>query len=199
MNLTGSRRLSIIGLFVSLAIVLNLVLKIPAPFAGFLTYELWEVPIVSSFLLFGFSVTLPVTLVNFLVLMAFPGTILAGPLYNLIAVLSMLLGVSVARKIGHGLGAYTIASLATALGILFRVLVMTPVNAILLQFPYPLGFDLRFALVSQMLAPIAFFNGTVALYTIPLAYIAVREARSRVSFLREKSVGAVSPMPLKQN
>ena len=183
MKLSGSRRLSVIGLFVALAIILNLVVKIPAPYAGFLTYEIWEIPIVAAFLLFGFSVAIPVACMNFLILLMFPGVILAGPLYNLIALLSMLGGVAVALKISKRFSKseYHQVIFATLLGTLLRVVVMTPVNAILLQFSAPLGFGLPEAAAFGLLPAIAFFNGTVALYTIPVAFIVARESRRRIA------------------
>ena len=185
MKLSGSRRLSVIGLFVALAIILNLVVKIPAPYAGFLTYEIWEIPIVAAFLLFGFSIAIPVAALNFLILLMFPGVILAGPLYNLIALLSMLGGVALALKISKSFSSkYSPVVLATVFGTVFRVLVMTPVNAILLQFSPPLGFGLHYLAVLPLLPPIAFFNGTVAIYTIPIAFIVARESKRRIAGLQ---------------
>ncbi|MCL4518152.1 MAG: hypothetical protein M1587_03045 [Thaumarchaeota archaeon] len=186
MKLSGSRRISVIGLFVALAIILNLVVKIPAPYAGFLTYEIWEIPIVTAFLLFGFSIALPVAAMNFLILLMFPGVILAGPLYNLVALLSMLGGVALALRVGkRNAGNYSTVILATILGALIRVVVMTPVNAVLLQFSPPLGFGLAFKAVLAILPPISFFNGTVALYTIPIAFIAARESGRRIRGLSQ--------------
>ena len=191
MKLSGSRRISVIGLFVALAIILNLVVKIPAPFAGFLTYEIWEIPIVTAFLLFGFSIALPVAAMNFLILLMFPGVILAGPLYNLVALLSMLGGVAVALRIGkRNASSYSPVILATILGVVIRVVVMTLVNAILLQFSPPLGFGLPYKAVLAILPPIAFFNATVAFYTIPIAFIAAREAGRRIRGLRETRLEA---------
>ncbi len=174
-----SKRLSIIGLFVALVIVLNLTLKIPAPYAGFLTYEIWEIPIVTAFLLFGFSIAIPVALLNFLTLSMFPGAILAGPLYNLIALLSMLAGVALAQRMRSSSNSRIV--IPTVFGILSRVLVMIPVNAILLQFSPPLGFGLHFAAVATLLPAIALFNGTVALYTIPIALIVASKSSQRLS------------------
>lgn len=181
MQLSHSRRLSTIGLFVALAIVLNLVLKIPAPYAGFLTYEIWEIPIVASFFLFGFPIAIPVAGLNFLILLMFPGVILAGPLYNLIALLSMLGGVALVVRISGAASTNSLIGLATAFGVLFRVLVMTLINAVLLQFSPPLGFGLHLSAVESLLPAIALFNGTVALYTIPIAFMVAREARRRIS------------------
>jgi hypothetical protein len=71
---------------------LTLIFKIPALFAPFLYYQIWEIPLVASFLLFGPLVALFISVINTAVLIAyFPGNLPTGPLYNLAAVLSMLL------------------------------------------------------------------------------------------------------------
>ena len=167
-----TQRLAAIGAFSAVAILLNRLVVIPAPFLSFLSYEVWEIPIVVAFLIFGIAVALPAALVNFLVLLIFPGVIFAGPLYNLIATLSMLLGIGVSKSL-YASKAKSFSReivISTSLGTASRVVVMTIVNASLLQLPPPLGFDVPASLVYSWLPLIAFFNGTISLYTIPLAY-----------------------------
>ena len=62
-----------------------------------------------------------------------------------------------------------IAVSSTALGIVLRVIVTTPVNYFALQLASPFGFGLNSAGVIGLLPLIAVFNASVALYTIPIA------------------------------
>lgn len=95
-----SRAIAAIIVFSALALVLNLSpIKIPAPYAPFLIYQIWEIPIVAAFLLYGPKVGIGVSFVNTLALLAiFQGELPTGPLYNLAAVLSMLLGIYMAQR-----------------------------------------------------------------------------------------------------
>ena len=68
------------ALFTALAIILNLVVSVPAPFADFLFYEVWEVPIVVALLILGFWGAGTVALLNALILEAVkPGALPTGP------------------------------------------------------------------------------------------------------------------------
>ncbi|MDG7018437.1 MAG: hypothetical protein JRN73_08825 [Nitrososphaerota archaeon] len=152
--------------------------KIPAPYASFLTYEVWEIPIVVAFLIFGWRAGVAVALINFLVLQLIaPGQLATGPLYNLAAVLLMLLGIQIAGVFTTGTKVAVAA--ATALGILVRVGGMNFLMAALMPLPPPVGFAIPPPLLPEFLLLIAIFNGTVALYTIPVAYWLARVARSR--------------------
>lgn len=96
-----SKAIAAIIVFSALALVLNLSpAKIPAPYAPFLIYQIWEIPIVAAFLLYGPKVGVAVSIVNTLALLAiFQGALPTGPLYNLAAVLSMLFGVYIVHKV----------------------------------------------------------------------------------------------------
>ena len=68
-NSPGSktRLAAIVAVFAALTVALNIMpIRVPAPYAPFLIYEIWEIPIVVAFLLFGPRVGLAVTLVNML-------------------------------------------------------------------------------------------------------------------------------------
>ena len=182
---TRTKILSLIVIFAALATVLNLVgPKIPYPFAPFLYYQLWEIPIVIAFLLVGLRSGKAVTIINTLILViVFPGPLPTGPFYNLAAVLSMMLGVYMpyliakqrckAQKFDSYLmehKALIIAS-ATGLGIGLRVMVMTVVNYFALQQTYPIGYGLLEPAAVAFLPIGAIFNATLALYTIPTAFL----------------------------
>ncbi len=73
-----------IALFAALAIMLNFLIKVPAPYLPFLYYEVWEIPIIAVLLIFGIYSALAVSILNAAVLIvAFPGNLPTGPLYNL--------------------------------------------------------------------------------------------------------------------
>src|SRR3990170_7170359 len=73
---------------------------VPYPFAPFLLYQIWEIPIVVAFLLIGPKYGVSISILNTAVLLAiFPGASPTGPFYNLAASLSMLLGVYITRSL----------------------------------------------------------------------------------------------------
>jgi len=172
---SSSKKIAITATFTALTIGLNLSpIKIPAPYAPFLIYQVWEIPIVAAFLLYGISVGILIAVVNTLVLLAiFPGALLTGPLYNLAAVLSMILGmffsIFLVKTTGWKHGAW-LATTITILGVISRVGIMSVVNWAFLRFPPPVGFSLTEEAILLSLPLIAFFNATLALYTIPLGY-----------------------------
>ncbi|MEM2739578.1 MAG: hypothetical protein QXQ29_02105 [Candidatus Bathyarchaeia archaeon] len=179
---TKSYKVAVVIVFAALTLILNFSpLKFPAPYAPFLYYQFWEVPIVASFLLYGFRVGFSIALVNTVVLLAFfPGMNPTGPFYNLAAIASMLTGMHIIRRFSRGESSsiklkssilFTIVS-----GIVFRVTIMSIVNYVCLQQPPPIGFALPVYVVIAYLPLIAIFNSSLAAYTIPLGYILVSSA-----------------------
>lgn len=172
-----TKALATIAIFGAITIVLNLSsFKIPAPFATYLIYQIWEIPIVAAFLLFGFKVGFSISTINTLVLLAiFPGELPTGPIYNLTAVLSMLLGLFIIQRSLSGRFSKrrdtVLTTAATATGIIMRVGIMTIVNYIFLRFDPPIGFGIPPEVVPTMLPVIGLFNATLALYTIPLGIL----------------------------
>lgn len=173
-KLSSTMQISSIGMFAAIAIILNRAFSVPAPFLnGILEYEIWEIPIVVAFILFGAKIAFPTATLNFFILLMFPNVILGGALYNLIAIVAMLLGVSLSlRLLRTNPIRATIAGIATStvFGITLRVAIMTVVNAVFLQLPPPLGFSAPLSWVYASLPLIGFFNATLALYTIPAAF-----------------------------
>jgi riboflavin transporter FmnP len=179
--MSRSRSIALVALFTSIAVVLNLIIAIPAPYAGFLFYEVWEIPVVLALLLLGFWGGASVAALNSVVLEAVrPGGLPTGPVYNFIAELAMFLGVMLALSLGkkYGLKGVTTPFAATATSIVSRTSIMTVVNAIILPLPYPIGFG-SFGVtpsdVPGLLILIAIFNSTITLYTVPIAF-SLREA-----------------------
>ena len=167
---------------ISVALVLSPV-KFPAPFAPFLKYQIWEIPIVAAFLLYGPSVGFSTSIINTMVLLAvYPGDLPTGPIYNLAAVSSMLLGVYIIQRFASYFTKRPeiLVILSTALGCVLRVGFMSVVNWAFLRYPYPIGYNMPVEAIVAMLPIIGLFNATVALYTIPLSYIISRAARKLI-------------------
>jgi riboflavin transporter FmnP len=195
-ELSRTAKLTGIALFSSVAIVLGLTVKIPFfPANTGLYFEIWEIPIVIAFLIIGWESGIYAALVNFVaLLLIFPGQLPAGPLYNLLAVISMLIGVSAGQWLASkakGPNPALVVFLATLFGVIFRVATMTVVNSLLVPLPPPLGFNIPFQGVLALLPIYALFNAITALYTIPLAYGGVRAValryRLRTPIALEKS------------
>jgi riboflavin transporter FmnP len=171
----NTKTLAAVVVFTALAIALNLSpIKIPAPFAPYLIYQIWEIPIVTAFLLFGAAVGVSITIVNTLALFAFfPGALPTGPMYNMAAVLSMLLGIGLTKiilKKRFATHETVIAVLYTASGVILRSASMAIVNYSLLRFPPPVGYSFDEAQILLSLPLVTIFNLTLALYTIPIGY-----------------------------
>ena len=191
-----TRALSLIIIFTALAVALNIYgPKIPFPPAPFLFFSFWEIPIVIAFLMVGPRAGLAVSLINALILFAvFPGALPTGPLYNWIAIISMMLGVYVPYWIAkRGCKSENFASYlrshlviiglsATVLGILTRVAVMTAVNYFALPQDYPIGFSMPQIDVLLFLPLGALFNAIVAIYTITIALGTTVAVTAKINF-----------------
>ncbi len=168
--------------FAAFAIVLNPAISgvgLPYPLLPGMVFQIWEIPTVVAFLLFGLSVGFSVAAINSIFLLAvYPG--MAQPWYwlgSLISVSSMMLGFLLAQRLAKRVfpndrpfsktKAFTV-SLATS--ILFRVVCLAPVMVAILSFlTYPsipvLGV-VYFVLPWQ-----AIFNIIVPLYMVPTGYL----------------------------
>lgn len=181
----NTKTVAIIAIFAALGIVLNVSpLKIPAPYAPFLIYQIWEIPIVIAFLLYGARVGVLITVINTIALLAlFPGALLSGPFYNMAAVLSMLLGIGMTKILVERHSPKndaTIATLYTASGVALRTIVMTVVNYAFQRYPPPIGFSLAEDAIIATMPLIVIFNITLALYTIPISYALAKAMKSYI-------------------
>lgn len=184
----NTKTIASVVVFVALAIALNIWgPKIPAPFLPFLKYQIWEIPIVTAFLLFGTLVGGFVAITNTIVLFfVYPGDLPTGPFYNLAAVLSMFMGIYLAHRIlanRFTKNEVIVATSSTVLGIVLRVAIMSIINWALLRYPWPVGYSLPEAAILANLPLIGLFNATLALYTIPIGYIVAKAVRSAVKTL----------------
>jgi riboflavin transporter FmnP len=190
-----TKKLALTIVFAALAIALNPTLSriaLEAPFAQGLIYQVWEIPIVIAFLIISPVAGIAVTLVNTAVLFAlFPGILPTGPFYNLVACLSMQVGIFTAVAIGKRvycrnnpnnniLKSTKWASVATAFGILSRVAFMSVLLYFALPQEAPIGFKsfgFDQALTNAYLPFAAFFNATLALYTIPIGWLVAQRVQ----------------------
>ncbi len=182
----NTKKLTLTIIFAAVTVALNPAISgvgVPAPYLPFLIYGLWEIPIAIAFILLGPKSGGAVMLLNALMLLAFfPGPLLMGPFYNLAALSAMLLGVYIAQKFSKsGLlktgKAPLVATIATAIGIVFRIITMSVVNYVTLGLEPPFGFNAAEPYIVSILPLLALFNGTVVLYTIPIAYTIIAAVR----------------------
>ena len=162
------------ALLTALAVVLN-GLTVPAPFAGFLLYGIWEIPVLLALLMLGFWGGVTVAALNGVALeFVNPGGLPTGPFYNFIAEVSMFVGILALQRVARSkrLGWPTVVAGGTAAGALTRTGVMTVVNWFALAQPYPIGFGpfVTQAQVPGYLVLIGAFNITASLYIIPVAF-----------------------------
>src|SRR5229473_5427522 len=121
MQVSNSRRLSLEALLIALAVILNLTISFPAPYATFLEYEIWEVPIVLALLILGLRSGVTVAVLNSVVLeLVKPGALPTGPLYNFAAILAMFVGILAAQHLvkRRGWGVAALIAASTSLGVI---------------------------------------------------------------------------------
>ena len=79
----NTKMLATVIMFVALAAAIDaFVPKIPFPIPlySYLYYNLWEVPIVVIFMLYGLKPAIPVAVLNaFILVIIFPGNLISGP------------------------------------------------------------------------------------------------------------------------
>jgi riboflavin transporter FmnP len=191
----NTKKLSLTIVFAALAIALNpsfTYISFAAPFAQGLIYQIWEIPVVVAFLIISPVAGLGVSLLNTAVLFAiFPGALPTGPAYNLAASLSMQVGIFAAVMIGKKvvcsknpelnlLSSKKWATIATAMGILTRIIFMSVLLYFALPQPFPIGFrsfGFDQAATNAYLPFAAIFNATLALYTIPIGWLIARRVQ----------------------
>ena len=181
----NTKKLALTIVFAALAIALNPTftqIQLYAPFAQGLIYQIWEIPIIVALLIISPIAGVAISLLNTIVLFAiFPGALPTGPAYNLAATLSMQAGIIAALAFGKKvfcrnqdtsmLFKAKWAVVATATGILTRVAFMSAVLYFALPQPSPIGFSFPIEATIGYLPLAAVFNATLALYTIPIAFI----------------------------
>jgi riboflavin transporter FmnP len=179
-----TKTLSLTIVFAAVTVALNPAISligIPAPYAPYLVYQIWEIPIVAAFVLISRKAAVSIALLNAIVLVSFfPGALPSGAVYNFIAIMSMLFGIFIVQKslknknsintekVDYNYTKTRFVTYSTILGIILRVVIMTIVNYLVLRLPYPFGYELEELAIVASLPFTGLFNATLALYTIPL-------------------------------
>ena len=192
-SLLDRKSLTAAILFASLGVVLHppfFPIVFPAPYAPFLIYTIWEIPLYICLLLFGPLTAVIAGVINFISLLVFfPGQLITGPIYNLIAIFASYLGIIVIkRRKKFVLDTNNVTKdilsadmlLIIALPMVFRTVIMTVVNFIVLPQPPPIGFSIPIEGMPSILGLIAIFNSTTILYSIPIAYIITKAVKSAI-------------------
>lgn len=197
-----SRKLSLIIIFAAVSLVLNPFmsgLAIPSFFPG-LYFQFWEIPVVAALLIIGLKYAVLIALLDAAVLLVFypgPGSFNA-PLFNCLALLSTLLGVYLAHRLfirkeskGKENPKRKQIILSTALGMLFRLVIMVP--AVYLGYRLYseifLGITFSDVLIIGFLPILALYDATVVLYTVPVAHLMERIVKKNLKIDSEtKSV-----------
>ena len=175
-----TKTLSIIIVFTAVTMALAISgFAVPAFFATYLFFQIWEIPIVTAFTLISRKSAIVISILNAVVLVTvFPGASPIGPFYNLIATLSMLFGIFIIQKSFKNKELIKnkknkpyysrFVVLSTISGIIFRVVTMTIVNYLVLRLPIPFGFEFLENEIIATLPLIGAFNAILAAYTIPI-------------------------------
>ena len=169
-------------LFSSIALVLHppfLPLAIPAPYAPFLFYTIWEIPLYICLFLFGPTTAIISGIINFISLLVFfPGQLISGPIYNLIAIFGSYTGIVLIKRrkfvqdtnnTKNDILSFNMLFIIAS-PMIFRTVIMTVVNFIALPMPPPIGFSIPMEVMPTTLGLIAIFNSTTIMYSIPIAY-----------------------------
>jgi hypothetical protein len=176
----NTRTITLIVVFAALALVLSPI-RIPTFFWPGQYFRLWEIPIIVAFFLFGFKVSFAATLlyaVGYVTIIP-DGSGIVGLPWVIVLMLSVFLGLLLARKIGNR----NISEkekrwmkpivLFTTFGVLSRVAIMPFVDYGVYRFllPFVIGRTLPNVYIMGLMPAIVFFNIVVPLYTIPIAYV----------------------------
>jgi riboflavin transporter FmnP len=204
----NTKKLALIIIFTALALSLSQI-KIPAPYAPFLYYQIWEIPIMVAFILISPLAGTAVALMNTLFLFAiFPGELPTGPAYNLAAILSMQAGILITELIIKKIAkkqhtnettlqySKKWITTSTAMGIITRVLFMTVVLYFAIPQPAPIGFGFGQELTVSLLPAEAFFNATIAVYTIPFGYLIANTVKRYVKLNLNNGLKKPQPNPV---
>jgi riboflavin transporter FmnP len=178
----NTRAIAMTIVFAAITIVLNPAISgvgVPFPPLPRLIYNLWEIVIITAFLLMGFKSGISVAILNSAFLFAvYPGpsnSIFA--IGNSVAASSMMVGIYIANRFTRKkspkekpFGAKKIA-LSTILAMLLRIVVMAPIMFAILHFGI-LAPIIPDSLIVTIVLPIqAVFNITIALYTVPVGFL----------------------------
>jgi riboflavin transporter FmnP len=186
----NTKAIAIVIAFAALALVLNPAVSgvgIPFPPIQGLIFNLWEIIIITAFLLTGFKGGLSVALLNAVFLFAiYPGPSRAiYPLTNTVAVSSMMVGIYFANKFitrkstGEKLpSSGKTVTYYTSFSMLLRIVVMAPIMYGLQRLV-----GMPETVIFTVILPLqALFNIVIALYTISIGYFIAKIVNKNLKF-----------------
>ena len=188
--LMNSKSIALIASFAAIAIVLNIV-RIPVIYLPGLAYSPCEIPVVVALLLFGFKIGVLVEVLHVLgQLLFFPAGPAGFAVYPMgsVAVLLMFVGAYfgsrfLTREAGskEALDRKKSAVYLTAFAAAFRGGLMPLIDYGLLYhilLPLFLGTSIPEAYIVGLVPGFILYNVTVALYTVPIAYLVATKVNS---------------------
>jgi len=168
----ATQELALIAMFTAIVYVLRITIEIPFPLASYLKLEIWEIPIYIALICFRFRTSLSVAALTFILVQVFSTGLPAGPAYNLIAILSVMLGILIIKKINNNkINNIKIIIIAVVTSTILRIVIMTTVNATVLPLGPPFGYNIPPEALPTMLLITGIFNGLVTIYSVFLAAI----------------------------
>ncbi len=185
--LITAKSIALTAVFGSLAVILNPAISgigFAYPLLPGLWFEIWEIPLIAAFLLFGFRIALSASIIN----AVFLGTVFPGPsqpyyALSTIATIGMMLGIYLSLRIFRQkttepkiLLRTKFLSVAVILATFFRIAFMGPSLFSILYFD-PLGVYPPMPptyIIATILPFDAFFNVIVTIYTVPISYLAAK-------------------------
>jgi riboflavin transporter FmnP len=184
----NSKSIALTASFAAIAIVLNIV-KIPVIYLQTVAYSPCEIPVVIALLLFGFKIGFLVEVLHVAgQLLFFPVGPAGFAIYpmGMVAVLLMFVGVYLANRflthksgseevpIGKKTMVYLTGFAAAVRGIFMPLVDFALLYHVML--PLFLGINIPNAYILGLVPGFILYNVTVALYTIPIAYIIAKQA-----------------------
>jgi hypothetical protein len=176
-----AKAVAIVIVFAALIIVLSVV-KIPTIFWPQQNFRLWEIPVVTAFLLFGFRVgfsTAVIGIAGQTALFVGPAGILEAP-WGIIVVLTMFLGLYLGKRLCQNrlihikwISGIIPIVLFTAFSIIARTSIMLPVDFAIYSsiLPIVIGVNIPNAYIIGLMPFTVLFNVLVPLYTVPVSYL----------------------------
>ena len=181
----NTKAIAAIIVFAALAIALEPI-RIPLYFWPGQFYRLWELPVIIAFFLFGFKVGFSVAILDALGYIGlFPDAAgFLGPPWRLVVMLSVFLGLLLAfkfinmRKPNQQNRWKKPVLIFTLFAIISRTAMMPFVDYGVYRFllPFVIGRPIPDAYILGLMPAIVFFNITVPLYIVPVAYLVAKTA-----------------------
>ncbi len=186
-----AKSIALVITFAAVAIVLNPAISglgIPYPPVPTLIFNVWEIPVIAVFLIFGFRFGMSVAAINALFLFAvWPGP--SRPFYaigTVFSAISMMLGIYIMfRAIGHRIPAEMLANRAKIVGAgttfaaLMRIVILAVYMYFLLKSPF---YNTPDAAIFGIVLPWqAVYNVAQPIITVPLAFIIARGINKNVN------------------